>query len=309
MSRAVAESIAEIENALARIEASIDFPEDVGELLTDAVATQIVADSLTRARTAIAALLATANYGTRLTNGVTLVLAGRPNAGKSSLLNAFAGHDRAIVSPIAGTTRDIVEEALQIGGIPVRALDTAGIRDTGDAVEKIGVERAQSAVQTADAVIAVVDGIAGMTPEDAAFLQSLSGRAAVVVAVNKCDAADVSVTVHAVQRLLPNAPVVAVAARTGAGIAELSTAIAALLGAGDGIDANAALVTSERHADALRRADASLTVALETLADGLPAELIAVDAHAAIVTLGEITGQTARETIIAGIFSRFCIGK
>ncbi len=307
VSRAVGEATTAIGDALARIEASIDFPEDVGELLTDPVATQVVHDSLTRARSVAVNLLATAAYGKRLTEGVTMVLAGRPNVGKSSLLNALSGYERAIVSPIAGTTRDIVEETLQIGGIPIRALDTAGIRETGDAVEQIGVARARGAVETADVVVAVMDGAEGVTAEDAAFLRSLAGRT-VIIAVNKADAADVGKAVREAGAFLPGVPVVAVAAVTGYGLPALSNAILFLLG-GNGVDTNATLITSARHTDALRRAASALNTALQTLTDGLPAELIAVDTHAAIACFGEITGQTAREEIIAGIFSRFCIGK
>lgn len=308
LSQAVKEATTAIEDALARIEASIDFPEDVGELLTDTVATTIVEDALSRAETIVTRLLSTAAYGQRLGEGVTLVLAGRPNVGKSSLLNALAGRDRAIVSPIAGTTRDVVEESLNIGGIPVRALDTAGIRETGDTVEKIGVERARTAVMDADVIVAVLDGAEGITPDDEIFLQSVAGRM-VVVAVNKADTGNVTGVVRDAQSMLPETPVVTVAARTGAGLPELTDAILSLLGNQESIDTNAPLITSARHTDALRRAATSLGMALPTLRDGMPAELIAVDAHAAISSLGEITGQTAREEIIAGIFSRFCIGK
>ncbi len=308
LSRAVTGATTAIGDALARIEASIDFPEDVGELLDDSVATAIVDESLSRAQTIVGDLLATATYGRRLADGVTLVLAGRPNVGKSSLLNALAGRDRAIVSPVAGTTRDVIEESLHIGGIPVRALDTAGIRETGDAVEQIGVARARTAVTDADVIVAVLDGTAGVTAEDAAFLRTLEGRIA-VVAVNKADAGDVTGTVRDAERLLPDAPVVSLAARTGAGLSELTSAILAILTDARAIDADAPMVTSARHTDALQRAAASLERALGTLREAMPAELIAVDAHAAIAALGEITGQTAREEIIAGIFSRFCIGK
>ncbi|MBC7808206.1 MAG: tRNA uridine-5-carboxymethylaminomethyl(34) synthesis GTPase MnmE, partial [Akkermansiaceae bacterium] len=308
LSQAVTQATTAIGDALARIEASIDFPEDVGELLTDPDATAVVEDALSRAHAIAVRLLSTAAYGERLSNGVTLVLAGRPNVGKSSLLNALAGRDRAIVSPVAGTTRDVVEESLNIGGIPVRALDTAGIRETGDAVERIGVDRARAAVLDADVIIAVLDGTAGITQDDREFLQSLAGRA-VVVAVNKADLRDASGVVQDAQDALPEAPIVAVAARTGAGLPELSTALLSHLTNKETVDTNAPLVTSARHSDALRRATASLGMALSTLRDGMPAELIAVDAHAAIAALGEITGQTAREDIIAGIFSRFCIGK
>lgn len=308
LSQTVKEATTAIEDALARIEASIDFPEDVGELLTDTVATTIVEDALSRAETIATRLLSTAAYGQRLGEGVTLVLAGRPNVGKSSLLNALAGRDRAIVSPIAGTTRDVVEESLNIGGIPVRALDTAGIRETGDTVEKIGVERARTAVMDADVIVAVLDGAEGITSDDKIFLQSVAGRM-VVVAVNKADTGDVTGVVRDAQSMLPETSVVTVAARTGAGLPELTVAILSLLGNQESIDTNAPLITSARHTDALRRAATSLGMALHTLRDGMPAELIAVDAHAAISSLGEITGQTAREEIIAGIFSRFCIGK
>ncbi|MBC8136109.1 MAG: tRNA uridine-5-carboxymethylaminomethyl(34) synthesis GTPase MnmE [Fibrella sp.] len=308
LSQAVTEATTAIEDALARIEASIDFPEDVGELLTDPAATAVVEDALSRAQTVATRLLSTAAYGQRLGDGVTLVLAGRPNVGKSSLLNALAGRDRAIVSPIAGTTRDVVEESLNIGGIPVRALDTAGIRETGDTVEKIGVERARTAVSDADVIVAVLDGTEGVTPDHVTFLQSLAGRA-VVVAVNKSDTGNVAGTVLDAQHLLPETPVVTVAARTGAGLPGLTTAILSHLTNAQTIDTNAPLVTSARHTDALQRATTSLDMALSTLRSGMPAELIAVDAHAAISALGEITGQTAREEIIAGIFSRFCIGK
>jgi tRNA modification GTPase len=308
LSHAVTEATTAIEDALARIEASIDFPEDVGELRDDPVATAIVEEALQRAESIASRLLATAAYGQRLADGVTLVLAGRPNVGKSSLLNALSGRDRAIVSPIAGTTRDVVEESLNIGGIPVRALDTAGIRETRDTVERIGVERARTAVTDADVIVAVLDGTEGVTQEDAAFLRSLAGRA-VVVAVNKADAGEVTSTLRDAERELPEAVVLPVAARTGAGLPELSAAILSRLSDQTTVDTNAPLVTSSRHSDALRRAATSLKQALATLRDGMPAELIAVDAHAAISALGEITGQTAREEIIAGIFSRFCIGK
>ena len=308
LSRAVTAAGDRVAVALAHIEASIDFPEDVGELAGNPSALAAVASALADARAIAERLLATAAAGERLMSGVTLVLAGRPNVGKSSLLNALAGWDRAIVSPIAGTTRDVVEEALNIGGIPVRALDTAGIRETTDAVEVIGVERAKAAVASADVVVAVLDAGAGVTDADAAFLASLAGRL-VVVAANKADSGGAGETLQLARHALPDAPGVAVAAITGAGLTELRAALGTLLG-GDGLtDGDAPVVTAARHADALRRAAESLARASETLAAELPAELIAVDAHAALSALGEITGATAREEIIAGIFARFCIGK
>lgn len=303
LSRTVNEAGGIIQEALARIEASIDFPEEVGEI--DA---ETVTGILLQAEEVVSRLLATAGYGRRLNEGITLVLAGRPNVGKSSLLNALAGRDRAIVSPIAGTTRDVVEETLNVGGIPVRALDTAGIRDTEDTIERIGVERARTAVADADVVVAVLDATAGLTEDDRTFLQNLNGRAA-VIAINKADLADTALVQVEVTNVLPGTAVVAVAAATGAGLAGLSAAVVQAVTGSVSVDTTAPLVTEARHADALRRTATSLSTARQTLMDGLPAELIAVDAHAAMQALGEITGTTAREEIIAGIFSRFCIGK
>lgn len=292
-----------VQEALARIEASIDFPEEVGEI--DPI---IVGAALGRAEAHVTHLLATARFGRRLAEGLTVVLAGRPNVGKSSLLNALAGADRAIVTDIPGTTRDVVEEALNLKGLPVRVLDTAGIRPTSDPVERIGVERARQAVTDADMVVAVLDAQAGLVDDDAAFLDSLAGRD-VVVAVNKADAADPAATIDAARRLLGSQTrIVATAATTGAGIEALAAAVAHAAG-GASADENAVLVTSARHEAALRQTASALAAARATLAQGLPPELIAVDAHGALQALGGITGETAREEIIASIFARFCIGK
>lgn len=300
LSRAVHACADDLKTALALIEASIDFPEEIGEIEPDAVEAPLAS-----AQDGIAALLRTARYGQRLRDGVTVVLAGRPNVGKSSLLNALAGFERAIVTALPGTTRDVIGEDLQIGGLPARALDTAGIRETSDPVERIGVARARQAIADADVVIAVLDAGAGLTEEDRAFLVSLEGRS-VVVAVNKADTADPSPILAAV-----SLPAVATSAITGAGLEELAAAVAtAATGADSGALAESAVVvTSARHASALERAQSSVAAARVTLKRGLPAELIAVDAHGALAALGEITGETSREEIIAGIFSRFCLGK
>jgi tRNA modification GTPase len=293
-----------IEEALARIEASIDFPEEVGEIDERAVGT-----ALSRAAGIIAGLLSGAGYGRRLRDGLTLVLTGRPNVGKSSLLNALAGTERAIVTPIPGTTRDVVEEQLNIAGMPVRALDTAGLRDTEDPVERIGVERARRAVDEADVIIAVLDATAGVTEEDTRLLASLSDRVpsgCAVIAINKTDRANAD-AMRMVLSAHTSLPIVPISATTSAGLIELTATIAEAV-AGT-VPAEPPLVTSARHEAALRVAADSLSRAINTLSAGLPPELIAVDAHGAIQSLGEITGQTTREDIIAGIFARFCIGK
>ena len=276
----------DLQEALARLEATIDFPEDVGELVPETVEAP-----LRRVAARLERLLAGAHYGRKLTEGLTVALTGAPNVGKSSLLNALAGAERAIVTEIPGTTRDILAEELVLAGIPVRVLDTAGLRETDDPIEKIGVARAREAAATADVVILVVDATRPT------LLTDLPRNT--VVAVNKSDLAVPDLT-----RFAPY-PAVAVSAKTGLGLVALAEAvIGTSLPASD-----APLITRARHEDALRRVAVFVTEAQSTLALGLPAELIAVDTHGAMAALGELTGQTTREEIIRGIFSRFCIGK
>jgi tRNA modification GTPase len=300
LSFAIQSCTALLQEALAYIEATIDFPEEVGELNVP-----VITDLLQRSASRIQELLSSSTYGRRLQEGMTLVLAGRPNVGKSSLLNALSGTDRAIVTPIAGTTRDIVEEPLHISGIPVRAMDTAGLRETEDPVERIGVERARRAVADADVVLVVLDATADPTPEEIALLSTLETRPAVVV-INKND-------MRAPDALLPklpgNIPTVSVSAVTGDGLNHLRKTIASLVTNGASEQDSLPLVTSARHEAALRKAEHALANAFTTLRVRGEAELVSVDVFAAVQALGEISGQTAREDIIAGIFSRFCLGK
>ena len=276
----------DLQEALARLEATIDFPEDVGELVPETVDTP-----LRRASAQLETLLAGASYGRKLTEGITIALTGAPNVGKSSLLNALAGAERAIVTELPGTTRDVLSEELVLAGVPVRVLDTAGLRETEDVVEKLGVERARAAVASADVVIVVVDAT------HPAPLEFPEGR--VVVAVNKCDLA-----APQLERFAPY-PTVAISAKTGMGLATLAEAVIGTSPPATDVP----LLTRARHEDALRRTATQVADARATLAAGFPAELIAVDVHGALAALGELTGQTTREEIIRGIFSRFCIGK
>jgi tRNA modification GTPase len=309
LSTAVNDAASVLQEALALIEASIDFPEEVG----DADPAQ-VDEPLARTEAMVRSLLATAGYGRRLQEGLTIVLAGRPNVGKSSLLNALSGTQRAIVTPIPGTTRDIVEEALNLRGLPVRALDTAGIRDTEDPVEQIGVARARQAMHSADVVVAVLDATGGaLTEEDRVLLASLAQQPH-VIAVNKSDAADPAEIIRSARAADESADVVSLSAATQDGLSTLTDAIVrTATGSGSlsvaGAPPDSPLVTSARHEAALAAALAALRDARATLAEGLPLELIAVDVHGALQHLGEITGATTREEIIAGIFARFCLGK
>ena len=277
---------------LARIEASIDFPEDVGELDNGACDAEIA-----RASETIDSLLATADRGVLYREGMRVVLAGRPNVGKSSLLNALLRTARAIVTPVPGTTRDTLEETASIAGIPVRLTDTAGIRETGDIVEAEGVRRSLASLDQADLVLLVRDSADGRRPEDDRLAEAASGRPCMVV-WNKADLASP-----------PGGEGIAVSAVTGLGLDDLERAIAEHAGGSDPADAGAAVITHSRHRSALVSAGEQLAAARRTIVEGLPPDFISIDVRGALGALGEITGETATEDIINEIFSRFCIGK
>lgn len=306
LGRVAREIGADLLGLVAEVEARLDFPdEDLGELLVTRIA-----QGAEEIRGRLQCLLATAQEGQRLQQGLKLVIAGKPNAGKSSLLNALIGRDRAIVSDRPGTTRDFVEEALQLAGYPVILTDTAGIRDTLDEIERIGTERARERIAEADVVLFVLDTGTGWTEEDAAVAALLPGRPVVAV-VNKTDVSaerSADLAAQAAQVLGAGVPVVAVSARTGSGLEDLRAAVASVLEPAGGHEAEA-LVTSARQEDALRRADRALQAALDGLRGGWPADLVAIDLREAWQAVGEITGETATDDLISAIFGRFCIGK
>lgn len=285
---------------LAYITALIDFPEEGIEL-------QTVAGPIEQALTTVERLLAGADQGMVLRNGARVVLVGRPNVGKSSLLNALLRVERAIVTPIPGTTRDTLEEMANLAGVPVVLIDTAGMRTSTDPVEQIGVERAAAALAGADLALLVFDSSQPFTPEDEAMLVATADRPTIIV-WNKCDDPDVPP---------PPAPphpkamaVVACSARHGHGIDTLAKIIATTLLGGTLPAVGAThLVSNPRHRAALRRAAEFLRAAQETLATGAATDLLAADLTGAANALGEITGETVGEDLLDMIFSRFCIGK
>ena len=293
LSRAVTGIRSQILGVLAQIEASIDFPEEVGELNTE----QCEAE-LDEAQTQIANLLATADQGIITREGLSVVLAGCPNVGKSSLLNALLRSSRAIVTAVPGTTRDVLEETLNLNGVPLRLSDTAGLRETDDEVERIGVARTRDTIAAADLVLLVLDAVTGETPEDAALRQSLANRPSLVI-WNKWD----------LQQGLPLPDGgVAVSALSGWNLDVLEAAITQkTLGNAGGTESG--LVTHARHKQALEAAFAQITDAAKSLHSGLPADFASIDLRGALNSLGTITGETAAEDVIAEMFSRFCIGK
>ena len=292
---------------LAYVDAVADFPDD--EIPTEDVDAGLVA-----AETALAATVAGARAGMRYREGAQIALVGRPNVGKSSLLNALLRTDRAIVTPIAGTTRDVVAEAVDLRGIPATLLDTAGIADTADEVERLGVERSRRALAAAAAAIFVLDGSDSPTEDDLTVARSLAerdpdgtGPLPVVVAVNKRDLPEHAVQ-DAVLALVPGCPVIEVSSLTGVGIEALEEELAALL-TGDAPNLDSpAMITARQHA-ALDRGLAHVRDAGAARRAGFPLDLLAIDLRAALQALGEVTGEAVNEAVLAEIFSRFCIGK
>jgi tRNA modification GTPase len=300
--------------ALVRIEASIDFPEDEVPPPDPVELATLIGE----ARGEVERLLAGAGQGRVLRDGLRVALVGRPNVGKSSLLNMLLGAERAIVTPIAGTTRDTIEEYANVGGAPVHLVDTAGLTPSDDPIERIGVERSRAAARSADLLLLVLDGSSPLTPLDTAVATELRELATasdrqdasvppVVLVLNKSDLT-AAYPVEEARELWPGAPVVRCSALSKEETLPLERALAEVALSG-GAQAGEVLVTSARHADALRRASAHLREAAGTLAEDLPLDFVSIDLRAAIETLGEITGETASADLLDRIFAEFCIGK
>ena len=294
---------------LARLEANIDFSEDD---VPPAPAREVTA-ALEGALSVLSQLLATAHAGAMVRDGLPAVLVGRPNVGKSSLLNAFLAADRAIVTDIPGTTRDVLEETVDVAGVPLALADTAGIVTTDDAVERLGVERSRASLAAARLIVLVLDGSMPLQPEDddvigeVRRLRESDGDRHVVVALNKADL-PVTLTADGVSAVLAGCPVALTSAIAPDGLQALRSAIEReLLGAA--LPADGAVVTSLRHQAALREAEAALTEAQQAVAAGLPEDFVCIGLRAALTALGELTGESATEDLLDRIFGDFCIGK
>jgi tRNA modification GTPase len=284
---------------LAEIEARIDFEDDLPPLDIDGVKRQI-ADLLGQ----VTQIIATAPSGELLRSGLKVAIVGRPNVGKSSLLNAWSQSDRAIVTDLPGTTRDVVESQLVVRGIPIQVLDTAGIRKTADIVEKIGVKRSQQAAEAADLVILAIDVRDGWIEEDAEIYETVREKP-LILAINKIDLAPNSRVSY--PRSITQ--VVEVSATFNLGIDRLERAIVDAVGGNSLSAANLDLAINQRQAAALTRAKIALERVQVTIAAQLPLDFWTIDLREAIQALGEITGEEVSESVLDQIFSRFCIGK
>lgn len=285
---------------LAEVEARIDFEDDLPPLDEEAVQ-----QTLQAVLAEVTTLLATAEQGERLRTGLKVAIVGRPNVGKSSLLNAWSRTDRAIVTDLPGTTRDVVESHLVVGGIPVQVLDTAGIRDATDQVEQIGIERSRRAAQAADLVLITLDATAGWTEADQALYDLVQDRPLIVV-INKQDLVEGTAKIS-----LPDATMATVytAAAQNQGIDALESAILEAIHADQIALNNLEFTLNQRQAAALTEAQLALTQVQQTIEGQFPLDFWTIDLRTAIHALGSITGDDITESMLDEIFSRFCIGK
>lgn len=293
----------EILGMIANLEATIDFPEeDIEELTAQDVEKQVVL-----VLEEIEHLLATKETGRILRDGLETVIIGKPNVGKSSLLNALLKEKRAIVTDVPGTTRDSIEEFVNIRGIPLKIVDTAGIRETTDIVERLGVEKSREFIATADLILVLLDASIPLSEEDREVLELLSQREAIVL-VNKSDLPSL-LNMDEVYRYVSDQQVIKISVAENSGLVELEQGIVDLVYSGQVQQKEGAFVNNLRQASLLELAKEHLVAVLETIHQDMPPDCIVVDLRDAWEKLGEITGDTVGEDIIEQIFTNFCIGK
>ncbi len=288
----------DLTNLCSHFHAVLDYPdEDIEDFGLKSYEGSLKADGK-----ALQNLLSTYGQGRILKSGVAAAIVGKPNVGKSSLLNALAGYDRVIVTDIPGTTRDTVEETVKLGGVKLRLIDTAGIRETADTVEAIGVERSRKAVENADMVIFVCDGSQPLTEEDEAIIDLCCERENAVALINKADLGQIVQPGE-----LPFMTVIEICAKTGEGLDLLADVVEEFFGGETPCDGS--ILTNARQYDAIRRAYDSIQRSLKGLRLGLTPDMVLIDVEEAMEAMGEVTGATVREDITARIFERFCVGK
>ncbi|MCL1064207.1 tRNA uridine-5-carboxymethylaminomethyl(34) synthesis GTPase MnmE [Shewanella benthica] len=295
--------VEQVTNLRLYVEAAIDFPDEEVDFLSDGK----IAGSLNKIITKLDSVKASAKQGSIIREGMKVVIAGRPNAGKSSLLNALAGKESAIVTEVAGTTRDVLREHIHLDGMPLHIIDTAGLRETVDTVEKIGIERAWAEIETADQVLFMVDG----TTTDAVdpheiwpdFIDRLPNRLGITVVRNKADLTGESLVLTEDH----GHPVFRISAKTGLGIEELKQHLKSLMGYQSNLEGG--FIARRRHLEALDLASSHLMLGKEQLEVYLAGELLAEELRMTQLALSEITGKFTSDDLLGKIFSSFCIGK
>lgn len=291
----VLHEIAFIESALDDPEhVSLDgYPEQLHEIICDA-------------HTKVKKLLDSSDNGKMLKEGINTAIVGKPNAGKSSLLNILVGEERAIVTEIAGTTRDILQEQIQIGGIGLNVIDTAGIRDTEDIVEKIGVNKSREYIEKADLIIYVVDSSTELDENDQEIIEAIQDKKAIVL-LNKSDL-DTKTDAAVLQERLDK-PILSISAKNNTGIHELEELIEEMFFSGKLSFNDEVYITNIRQKNALAEAESSLKMVLQSINDGMPEDFFTIDMMNAYETLGTIIGESVGEDLVNEIFSKFCMGK
>ena len=303
LSRKVRELRKKLRDLVVQLEAAIDYPEEDIEEVTYDRAAEVLAEG----QAAVARLVRQGSAGRILREGLRTAIVGRPNVGKSSLLNSLLQADRAIVSNIPGTTRDIIEEQMTIGGIPLVLTDTAGLRDTEDLVEKIGVERSRAALEDAQLALVVLDGSQPLSGEDRELLRSLKDRKKLIL-VNKSDLPQVLDT-EELRREYGSSDVIVLSVKTGEGLEQVEQWLQEFV-YGEGSDSESSSMTQNaRQQDLLEKALRSLEDALEGARQHLPYDCLTIDLTQTLHDLGEITGEDVPDEIIDEIFAQFCVGK
>lgn len=287
----------------ANIEASIDFPEEDIDVLSQVD----IKGRLMDLKMKLKRLLDTSSTGIILRNGLFTVICGRTNVGKSSLLNALLKKERAIVTPIPGTTRDVIEEAVNIRGIPLIVADTAGITETQELVEQNGIERSWDCIENSGLVLAVLDGSEALSIDDRRILESLTSKKVIIV-INKIDKPRL-LDHGEVMKLLPGKNIVEVSAACKTGLDLLEDSIEDMVWGGKVATGDEVLITNVRHRDAARMAEEALARTIDGMGKDMPSELITIDIKGALDALGGVTGEVVTEDILEFIFSQFCIGK
>lgn len=299
----VHEVMEELKDLITKLEVTIDYPEEDLEDLT----LEETGDALEAIDKSLSALLKRSEEGRVIREGLRTAIIGRPNAGKSSLLNALLQEERAIVTDVPGTTRDTIEEAVHISGVSLLLMDTAGLRETNNKVEQIGIERARASMEKADLILAVIDGSSPLAEEDKTILHSLGGKKAIAI-LNKYDLTP-EVKAEDIWKIAGHVPVISLSARYGSGMDELRDELRKITEKQDADAGRVLFLTNLRHVELVRKALDNVLRARASVREGLQADFIVIDLTEAWKTMGEITGDTMDDELIHSIFSRFCVGK